>query len=734
MLRHRHAAAPDAALPAGAWPAGRRVLAAAGIGALLAQQAVRAGRRCCWRTAVGDVGALNVFQYAQAVYLLPYAVLAVPLATSAVPAAGGQRCTPGTAARFAATSARTTRAVRAGCRWPAPPCWWPPPAPVGRFFGVLDVAAVTSGRDGARCRAFAPGLVGFALIAHVGRALYALERGRAGRGRRDRGWLAAAARCSSRCRCWRGSGDGATAGWSALGLGSTRRDERGRAGLLLALRRVTGASARPGWPHGGCRGRCVGRRLVAAAAVSAVAGVGLLGVVLAGVAAAGAALARAGRRAWPCWSPWRAARVVLAVARPRDLGSSWTSRARAGEVLSMKVLSGARRPAAGGVGRHVPPSPSGWPQRGGHGVVVAGAGRRPPDDFGLGPGPARDPRRSSSATARPADATVPSLRLRALWPAADVVHAHGLRAGGLAALALGSRWRRSRTAAVVVTLHNAAGRGRAGAADAAPSWSGSWPAGADGGPRRSPATWSSGWTARRPAVRAGRWSRPRRGPPAGPPDRGAGECASSWCRPATRRPCWSWWRGWPRRRACDVLVRRAGAAAPVAPRPRRAGRRRRRAGRWRRRDRAACPAEDLPRAAARPARRRAPTCSLPPTSSCPRAVWEGQPLSVQEALRGRRRVVATDAGGTREVAGDAAVLVPPGDAATLADAVAGLLADPTERAAPAREAATGPGGGLPDRRRTPSQQVTERSTGRGLTARQRGRARGCSHLGRRHPG
>jgi glycosyltransferase involved in cell wall biosynthesis len=56
--------------------------------------------------------------------------------------------------------------------------------------------------------------------------------------------------------------------------------------------------------------------------------------------------------------------------------------------------------------------------------------------------------------------------------------------------------------------------------------------------------------------------------------------------------------------------------------------------------------------------------------------WEGQPLIVQEALLAGAAIVATDAGGTAAVAGDGAVLVPPGDPIALADAVAGLLADP----------------------------------------------------------
>ena len=44
------------------------------------------------------------------------------------------------------------------------------------------------------------------------------------------------------------------------------------------------------------------------------------------------------------------------------------------------------------------------------------------------------------------------------------------------------------------------------------------------------------------------------------------------------------------------------------------------------------------------------------------AVWEGQPVGLQEALHAGAAVVATDVGGTAAVVGDAALLVPPADA------------------------------------------------------------------------
>jgi glycosyltransferase involved in cell wall biosynthesis len=57
--------------------------------------------------------------------------------------------------------------------------------------------------------------------------------------------------------------------------------------------------------------------------------------------------------------------------------------------------------------------------------------------------------------------------------------------------------------------------------------------------------------------------------------------------------------------------------------------------------------------------------------------WEGQPLVLQEALRAGVPVVAARAGGIPWLTGeDAALLVPPGDAGALGDAVRAVLTDP----------------------------------------------------------
>ncbi|MGW6983473.1 glycosyltransferase family 4 protein [Streptomyces sp. NPDC054932] len=61
--------------------------------------------------------------------------------------------------------------------------------------------------------------------------------------------------------------------------------------------------------------------------------------------------------------------------------------------------------------------------------------------------------------------------------------------------------------------------------------------------------------------------------------------------------------------------------------------------------------------------------------------WEARALLAQEALRAGVPLVATAVGGVAELVGDGAVLVPPGKAGPLASAVTGLLADPDRRAA-----------------------------------------------------
>ena len=74
------------------------------------------------------------------------------------------------------------------------------------------------------------------------------------------------------------------------------------------------------------------------------------------------------------------------------------------------------------------------------------------------------------------------------------------------------------------------------------------------------------------------------------------------------------------------------------------------------------------------------------------STWEARSLTAQEALRAGRPLVATDVGGLRGLLGDGAVLVAPGDPRALGEAVRRLLDDPAAAAALAargREVAEG---------------------------------------------
>jgi glycosyltransferase involved in cell wall biosynthesis len=78
------------------------------------------------------------------------------------------------------------------------------------------------------------------------------------------------------------------------------------------------------------------------------------------------------------------------------------------------------------------------------------------------------------------------------------------------------------------------------------------------------------------------------------------------------------------------------------------------------------------------------------------SLWEGQSLVLQEALRAAVPIVATRVGGNPELTGDsAAILVPPGSAQDLADAVRTVLGEPA-LAARLRQAAAARAYDLPD--------------------------------------
>ncbi|MFC4532820.1 murein biosynthesis integral membrane protein MurJ [Sphaerisporangium dianthi] len=212
-----------------------RHLAAAGLSALIAQQAATA--LVVWlANRHAGAGGLAGYNYAWAIYQVPYAVLAVPIATSAFPALSA-RAEGGDGAGFAALSAQTTRAVVlvSGLAAGALAAVAAPLAVVfvGGMPGQVDASEL------ARAIAlFAPGLVGYGLIAHLGRVLYARGRGRAAAAGTVAGWLVVMVAQTAFAVAF-------PAGWKlgGLALGSAAGMTAGGALLMAAVVRGSGAAA-----------------------------------------------------------------------------------------------------------------------------------------------------------------------------------------------------------------------------------------------------------------------------------------------------------------------------------------------------------------------------------------------------------------------------------------------------------------------------------------------------------
>jgi len=185
---------PSFRFPAGVGSRVRK-LAIAGVLTLVAQDAsvavviVLANR-------YGDPGALVLYGFAWAVFVVPYAVLAVPIATSTFPElsaasdvsldAGSSSALGGGSDRFDGTAAQSTRAVMLAS-WLGAAALAGARLPLARVFeshsaesaSVLAVALAV----------FAPGLVGYGLSANLSRILYARGRNRAPAVAMSAGWL-----------------------------------------------------------------------------------------------------------------------------------------------------------------------------------------------------------------------------------------------------------------------------------------------------------------------------------------------------------------------------------------------------------------------------------------------------------------------------------------------------------------------------------------------------------------
>jgi putative peptidoglycan lipid II flippase len=232
---------PTLRFPAGVAPRVRR-LALAGVTALIAQDAsvavviVLANR-------YGPSGALVVYGFAWAVFLVPYAVLAIPIATSAFPELSRHDAgTAGSLARaggeFDLTAAASTRAVMLAS-WLGAAVLIGAREPVARVFESQSAAVLALA-----VAAFAPGLIGYGLSANLSRVLYALRRNRAPALAIAGGWLLVIA------------ADAAVVPFVApdrvvpvLGLGTTFGLTVSGFALLVLVRRERGPAALRGVPR-----------------------------------------------------------------------------------------------------------------------------------------------------------------------------------------------------------------------------------------------------------------------------------------------------------------------------------------------------------------------------------------------------------------------------------------------------------------------------------------------------
>jgi putative peptidoglycan lipid II flippase len=238
----------------------RRVatLAGAGVLALVAQQMAVVVTIRLANFAGGDA-TFTVYTYVQAVYLLPYAVLAVPVAQSAFPTLATRT---GAGEDASETLSRALRAVLALTGVAAGVLIAAAPA-IGAFFRLLDARRGWAGSSPealaampTALMAYAPGVVGFGLVALLTRALYVRGRPLDAGMATALGWVVAAV--PPLLLLGPGSGP-ATTLWT-LGTFSAVGMTVAGVGLVLLVRRSWGRAATAG------AGRTTGALVVALAA------------------------------------------------------------------------------------------------------------------------------------------------------------------------------------------------------------------------------------------------------------------------------------------------------------------------------------------------------------------------------------------------------------------------------------------------------------------------------------
>jgi putative peptidoglycan lipid II flippase len=243
---------------------GRRAgsLATVGIAALIAQDAsaVVVTRLA---NGHGGSGAVVLYSYAWQMFLVPYAVLAIPIAVSAFPVLSARASAGPSSTEFDATSAASTRAVLL-VSWLGAALLAGAAVPAARLFAsypgqVTQLAWAFV--------AFAPGLVGYGLVACLSRVLLADSRNRAAAVAMAGGWLIVIVADVIAVEL-------VPARWVVpmLGLGNTVGMALSGAALLIAVWRARGGAAL----HGTARAAAAG---LAGALAGTAAGAGMSAAV-----------------------------------------------------------------------------------------------------------------------------------------------------------------------------------------------------------------------------------------------------------------------------------------------------------------------------------------------------------------------------------------------------------------------------------------------------------------------
>lgn len=276
---------------------GRQVaaLAFSGVGGLIAQQ-LAALLIMATATSTGPEGTYTAFVYTQAVYLLPYAVLIVPLATSTFPrlSALAHEREP-----FARLTSATTRGVAVAGAVGAGALVATGPAVAAVFAAIRDEDAITA--MGPALAWMAPGLLGYGLVFHVSRTLFALGRGRAAVVGVATGWGVVAV---GAVVAGIALPDGASSVQTLEGLGAAISLGMlvGAAALLVALRAAVGGAALRGLTRTAAVVLAAGlpAALLGRLAVDTVLGAvgGLLGALAAGLAGLAVVLLGVGAAVW----------------------------------------------------------------------------------------------------------------------------------------------------------------------------------------------------------------------------------------------------------------------------------------------------------------------------------------------------------------------------------------------------------------------------------------------------